>query len=88
MTSLNFYLYLWPFLPNKLITIIIINKNDFQPTTIEIFNQVLQKKRLDQSSSYIKKAQMRKKSDANREKVIKLKRKLGHVVFVVDPDII
>ena len=31
---------------------------------------------------------MRKKSDANREKLIKLKRKLGHVVFVVDPDII
>ena len=31
---------------------------------------------------------MRKKSDDNREKVIKLKRKLGHVVFVVDPYII
>ena len=31
---------------------------------------------------------MLKKSDANREKVIKLKRKLGHVVFVVDSDII
>ena len=31
---------------------------------------------------------MRKKSDANREKVIKLKKKPGHVVFVVDPDII
>ena len=51
-----------------------INKNDFQPTTIEIFNQALQKKRLDQSSSYIEKARMRKKSDANKEKVIKLKK--------------